>query len=185
MTLINEWLPNPSGSDAQGEWIELFNDGSGTVILTDWTIKTSTGKAVALRGKVESNGYLLLKRGDYKFALKNQDESLFLYDSVGRLADKSSFAGTAPEGKSFSRINAAVGTENNFVFAIPTPGAGNAVQSADIIINKYPSGIPLNAPLDGLGIASLLIGTAIATTAVIFFVIKRNEKLFKLFFGSD
>ena len=27
MIFINEWLPNPVGSDTQNEWIELWNSG--------------------------------------------------------------------------------------------------------------------------------------------------------------
>ncbi len=39
---INEFLPNPSGTDADHEWLELYNAGTSSVDLSAWTIEWGT-----------------------------------------------------------------------------------------------------------------------------------------------
>jgi len=36
---INEFMPDPDGSDADLEWVELFNSGSDTVALDGWSLE--------------------------------------------------------------------------------------------------------------------------------------------------
>src|ERR1700691_587167 len=106
MIFINEWLPNPTGADAKGEFIELFNNGSSSVNLNGWALTTSGKKIFSLNGyTIAANGYLLLNRTATKLTLKNADESLSLYNAAGQLVDHSNSEGTAQEGKSLSRIN--------------------------------------------------------------------------------
>lgn len=182
MLYINEWLPNPVGSDAQGEWVEFWNDGSLAINLNGWLIKTQSGdKYIFSSEKIDGGGSLVLKRSATKLVLKNTDEKIFLYNDKGQLVDESAFFGSAPEGKSFSRIAGA----NDFVWSAPTPGGTNQTAVSNIINNIYPLGQPLNKNstiFEFLGLA--LISAAIITSFIIF-ILKRNENLSKLFFGRD
>ena len=38
MVFINEWLPNPNGADAKGEFIELWNSGNAPINLSGWSV---------------------------------------------------------------------------------------------------------------------------------------------------
>mgnify|MGYP001577829346 CR=1 FL=1 len=49
MLRINEWLPNPEGADADGEWIELLNGGPEAVHTRGWSLGNASGKKIQLR----------------------------------------------------------------------------------------------------------------------------------------
>jgi len=204
MVYINEWLPNPAGNDAQGEWVELFNSGSSSVSLDGWIIKTGGGltslttgtRKYNLKGTVGAGGstqlttseYLLLKRTDTRLVLRNTDEKLFLYDATGKLVDESGFLGSAPEGKSFSRsaLRSLGEGRQSFVWSDPTPGAANKIAlNNSIASNNYPTNIPLNENLGAVEFWSMLLGAAVVLTAIVVFVLKRNDGLSKLFFARD
>ncbi len=120
MVVIGEWLPNPAGSDAAGEWIELVNTGGAAVPLSGWMLKTGNGKQYRIGDSVIAPyGYLVFPRAATKLTLRNTGEELFLYDNSGTLVDKSRFLGSAPEDRSVSRFG------ETFSFAIPTPGGAN------------------------------------------------------------
>src|SRR3989344_1454212 len=123
MVYLNEWLPNPAGTDTGAEWIELFNSGGQKVFLQNWTLVSGSGKKFILSGKnIDAGGYLVLKQPETKLLLRNQNESLSLYDNQGKLVSQSSFSGSAQDGKSLSRTE-----KGTFVFAEPTPGAENII----------------------------------------------------------
>ena len=43
MVSISEWLPNPKGKDADGEWFELVNTGDTDINLSGWRIAAGGG----------------------------------------------------------------------------------------------------------------------------------------------
>ena len=186
MVFINEFLPNPLGSDAEGEWVELFNDGPAPMSLSGWVLVTKGGKEVALSGKTIGAGeYLLLPRTGTKLTLHNTDGALALYDTSGNLADEAQFLGTAPEGKGFARRDFGAG-EFHFAFTDPTPGAKNVItDNLALITNNYSFGQPLNAQLGLGGIFGLMFGAAAVIAGLIIFVLIKNENLQKLFFKRD
>jgi len=61
---INEFLPNPDGSDATFEWIELHNSSSESVQLQGWSIqygKSGYTDELSLPSvSIQANGYLLI-----------------------------------------------------------------------------------------------------------------------------
>lgn len=182
MVLINEWLPNPSGSDAENEWVELFNDSSAPIGLGGWFLVTKGGKKFSLGGKtIGAREYLFLPRSETKLTLHNTDGALALYDSSGNAADEVQFLGTAPEGKSYSRQ-----AEGLFVFAEPTPGVQNVVLShLPLATNNYPLGLPLNPAIGWLGISGAAVGAALVLATLVMIVLLRNESLSKLFFRRN
>ncbi len=127
--VINEFLPNPVSKDADGEWIELFNNDSKPVNLGDGKIKDASTKTFIFKGQflsktVSSGEYLILDYKTTKISLNNDAETLFLYDSSGNLVDKAEFSGGVPEGKSFGR------SAGKFILTEkPTPGSANIFES--------------------------------------------------------
>ncbi len=190
MIFINEWMPNPAGSDAASEWVELFNNGQSQVSLNGWSLKTGTGKKVFLNnGRIDAASYLVLKRSDTKLSFRNAGESIFLYDGKGILVDQSGFLGSAPEGKSFSRISAtgAPSKIQNFIFAEPTPGQPNNVANGQNFLtnNVYPFGQPLNGSSGYIDILAMTVSSALLSAFFITILLKRNDYLSKLFFSRD
>lgn len=186
MIFINEWLPNPAGNDATGEWVELFNNGNAPVNLNSWTLRTGGKSKYDLKSAIGVGDYLVLKRTDTKLVLKNADEKLFLYDAKGNLVDQSVFLGSAPEGKSFSRISGATTAAQNFTWAEPTPGTANKISlNTNILHNIYPIGAPLNKNLNATEFVAMALSAAVVLTALVMFVLKRNENVSKLLFGGN
>jgi hypothetical protein len=185
MVYINEWLPNPAGTDATGEWVEFFNGGNVPVSLSGWTLQAGS-KKVNLSGTIGAGEYVVFKRTSTKLTLRNTDEKLFLYDASGRLVDESAFLGSATDGKSFSRIDYNGNNVQHFVWSDPTPGAQNKnALDVGLVRNTYAAGVALNPGFGGPGFAILLLGTSIILTAIVLYAFKKHENLSKLFFGRD
>lgn len=188
MVFINEWLPNPSGADAKGEFIELFNNGNSPVSLSGWSLATKNGKYFSLSGhSIAAGGYLILPRSETKLTLKNSEETILLYNGQGRLVDRSSFSGAAPDGQSFNRINYGTDGSQHFAFGFTTPGAVNdpALQ-VRIARDSYALNIPVNqTPINGIQFTFLFVGAAALMTGLIMYAIKENENLSQLFFERN
>lgn len=101
--LINEIFPNPAGKDADGEFIEIFNNGSETVFLDGFRLEDKSGKKFYLSGKKIGGGeYLTFSYKETGISINNSDEKIFLYDG-NNLVDKVEMEGITEEGNSFSR----------------------------------------------------------------------------------
>jgi len=186
MVYINEWLPNPTGSDLANEFVELFNGGDKAANLSGWVLKTNGKSKITLTGTLGAGEYALLRRKDTKLALKNSDEKLFLYDASGRLVDQSAFMSLAIEGKSFSRVSYDQSGAQHFAWSAPTPGAKNAVAAdAGILRMINPVGVPLGKNLGISEFSGLAFASALAVTALLMFALKKHENLSKLFFARD
>ncbi len=181
MILISEWLPNPTGSDTVGEWVELQNTGNAPVNLFRWSLKTSSGKKFIFGNQtIGADGYLVLPRSETKLTLKNTDEKLFLYDAGGKLIDQSEFLGAAPEGKSVSR------TGDTFRFAPPTPGAPNAVPVQTALVgDALPFEKPIAASASTFDFLGLMLGVGIIFGVLLTIAVKRDYALQELFFRKD
>lgn len=178
MILINEWLPNPTGADTSGEWVELLNTGAATN-LSGWQLKTKGGSKTVLSGTIGAEEYKVFPRSTTKLVLKNTDEGLSLYDASGKLVDQTAFLGSAPEGQSYAR-----GTNGNFVWADPTPGVANKLPEISIAQNEIPQG-QINHNLSVGDVTLLALGVGIIFATMVFIVIKRNNDLQKLLFGRN
>jgi len=97
--IIKEFLPNPLGKDADGEYIKLFNDGTTTADLNGWQIKDASGAVFKLNNyKLASHQELILDYKTTKITLNNNGETIFLYDNRNQLIDKLSFSGPVKKG---------------------------------------------------------------------------------------
>ena len=186
MLYINEWLPNPVGPDANGEFVEFYNSENVSILLNGYTLGTGAKKKFSLAGYVVSpNSYLVLKKAQTKLALKNSDGALFLYGPSGRVIDQANFVGAAPEGKSFSRISYDASPAQHFVFTDPTPGTHNKAASAMVSSVSYPEGVSLSPQLLPSSLSLLAIGVAITTLLLFIYISIKNENLSHYLFGGD
>lgn len=195
MIYINEWLPNPSGSDSEGEWIELFNSGENQISLTGWFLVSKGGKEFSLSGKsIEAKGYLLLLRKETKLVLKNKDGAVALYGASGKLTDEARFLGSAPDGKSFARRlvrqslddgGSLSGGGFDFVFTEPTPGVANVFPQTAVVAKNFPIGEPLNFSLGAGEFFAMMLGATAVICGLIFYAVYKNENISKLFFGRN
>jgi len=176
MVYINEWLPNPSGNEAQNEWIELYNDSNSSINISGWSI-VSENKTYQIKNKIlGSKEYLILKRTETKLPLANQNGELKLLDANKNIIQKINFFGQAPENKSFSRF------DNDFFFAEPTPAKENKQIFTTQIIKNYPENLPLNKLINVNEIIFFGILTGILLSLIMWIIIKNHENLKELFF---
>jgi len=186
MLYINEWLPNPVGNDAAGEFIELYNSGGAAANLSGYALGDGAKKTFSLNGyTIPPGAYLVLDHAQDKLTLKNTDGALWLYGPGGQVVDGATFAGAAPEGKSFSRVNYGTAPIAHFAFEYPTPGAANKTIDTAVMVNDYPLGVPLSPQLS---LASFIIlAASVASFFLLFFIyaIQKNRNLSNFFFGGD
>lgn len=116
--IINEIMSDPSDGV---EWIELFNPGTESVDLTDWSITDATDKATILSSTIEAKNYFIIEAPKGK--LNNDGDDVNLFDPSGALINAMSY-GTADlkspsKGQSLSLVN------NTWTETPPTIAAAN------------------------------------------------------------
>ena len=186
MMYINEWLPNPVGTSSAGEFIELYNKGAAVMKLDGYVLGTGAKKNFSLSGYgISPGGYLVLYKAQDRLALKNSNGALLLYGSDGRVVDQASFAGAAPKGKSFSRMDYGTAPITHFAFVYPTPGAANKTVDTTVHVNNYPLDVPLSPQLAPVGFVGLMFSVASFFLLFFIYAIKKNRNISKFFFGGD
>lgn len=178
--LISEWLPNPVGKDADGEWIELYNDSGEQINLFGWYLTTGGTAKYKLTGVISTGEYKIIPRSETKFTLRNNDGELHLYNTKGILIDNASFVGTASEGKSAQRIG------GRFIFTESTPGTAHEGNPyANILFSSYPPGTLLvgSAHVSSLWFAAF--GVALGISFAILYIAKHHVFLSELFFSKN
>ena len=124
--IINEFLPNPTGPDNEGEWIELYNNSDADVDLTNWRLEDASGQKYVFKDEIiKKKDFLVLTYNKTKISLNNNGETLTLYSPQNEIAFKITYSGNAKEGYSFARFAA-----NDWRWTkILTPGAPNQFSS--------------------------------------------------------
>lgn len=104
---FSEILPNPKGSDKEGEWIELFNPNNFSVDLSNWLLDDEENGSHAYKiqngSTIYPKSYLIIERIKSKIALNNTKDSARLFDREKRLVHKISYE-KAKEGQAFAYI---------------------------------------------------------------------------------
>jgi Lamin Tail Domain len=186
MIYLNEWFPNPVGNDAAGEFIELYNSGGASVSLNGYALSDGAKKRFSLAGyAIAAHGYMVLKHAQTKLTLKNTDGALLLYGPDGQIVDQASFAGAAPEGKSFSRVDYSAAPIGHFAFVYPTPGAVNKTIDTTVSENNYPLGVSLSPHLAPVAFAALTFGIAASFLLFFLYVTRNNRNISNFLFGGD
>ena len=99
-------MPSPEGSDAENEWIEIYNSNDFKVDLSGWKIKDTTGRTniYILKSEIPSRGKLKLKRPETKITLNNTGDGLELSGPDGKIADSVEFS-QAPRGQAYIKTS--------------------------------------------------------------------------------
>jgi hypothetical protein len=114
--VLNEFLPNPEGEEygfdfgddsdsiPQGEWVEIYNNGSATIDLAGWQIKdagpdhtitistTNTNSGSTVIGPKGSGNEWLVVYMNHS-VLSNSGDTVSLYEPFGALVDSHSYRG--------------------------------------------------------------------------------------------
>jgi phosphatidylserine/phosphatidylglycerophosphate/cardiolipin synthase-like enzyme len=123
--VINEFIPDPAGLDADNEWIELFNNDTSIINLTGWEITDQDGDVDYTFGPLEFSPkkYIMIHSGsgidEHDFSdgtanlfmsrtsgmLNNDGDDILLSNNVGLTIDycafgKSIYIDPPPGGKS-------------------------------------------------------------------------------------
>mgnify|MGYP000265230913 CR=1 FL=1 len=119
---INELFPNPSGDDAEEEFIELYNEGVEKIDISGFVLKdASSGEGYTFpEGSTLSGGtYFVLPRKESGISLNNADETISLFDRNNSLVDQVRYE-TSTENASYGYDG------SSFRFSrFLTPGAEN------------------------------------------------------------
>lgn len=134
--IINELLPSPEGTDEEEEWIEIFNQGSKEINLSNWKITDITGATNAYvfpsKTIIRPGEFLVLFRPETKIVLNNSGDGLNLIQPNGKILDSVIYE-SAPIGQSYNRA------EDSWVWAdILTPGFPNSTLSSSTLIKNNP-----------------------------------------------
>jgi hypothetical protein len=101
---INEFVPNPDGSDEENEWIEIYNAGETEVNLSGWKLKDASEKEYNFTSeKISAKGYLVLNRPQTKITINNDAETLSLISPKGDIVSQIQYSGGSQSGYSFAR----------------------------------------------------------------------------------
>jgi len=108
---INELLPNPAGTDTEGEWIELYNDGSSPVELAGWKVQDNSSTVYTVSEdtlqltSIGPHDYFVIPRIASKLSLNNTGGDIVkLFWPDGQLADVMLYSEEATEGHSYARF---------------------------------------------------------------------------------
>jgi uncharacterized repeat protein (TIGR01451 family) len=135
--IINEWEPNPSGTDTLKEWIELYNPTTHTVNLGGWRLIDSYyGKSISIPPNtvITPDGYQLFTWTNGSL-INSYITSISLLNSEGIEVDRTSSVkddknndycwARYPNGKDLE-------SDLDWKFQAATPGSSNGGMSADI-----------------------------------------------------
>ena len=135
--IVNEWEPNPEGTDTAKEWIELYNPTSQAVNIGGWKLVDSYYKkivSIPIGTVIMPDGYqrLIWTSGSL---INTYETYISLLDSAGRLVDRTSSVKDSknnnlcwaryPSGKDMD-------SDLDWKFQLATAGRSNGGSSADI-----------------------------------------------------
>ena len=125
--ILTEFMPNPEGSDADGEWIEIYNTGSDANI-SGYIVADRIGSPKKYKLPegtiIKSKQYLAFYSGKTPISLNNDGDAVELQSADGVVFNFTPNSGKGPEGASF----ALVGDKWSWT-AKPTPGRANIIEA--------------------------------------------------------
>lgn len=152
--VINEFESNPDGTDADNEWVELYNDGDFDVDVTGWTLVNGDADVYTIpSGIIMANGYMV--QGFSGSWLDNSNENVSLFDEIDELVDSTD---TLNDGYNDERTWQRIpdGTGGEWQLLIGTQGASNDDENA---IPEFPAFImPVFLTFAGLSVARRFCG---------------------------
>jgi hypothetical protein len=125
--ILTEFMPNPEGSDADGEWIEIYNTGSDANI-SGYIVADRVGSPKKYKLPegtiIKSKQYLAFYSGKTPISLNNDGDAVELQSADGVVFNFTPNSGRGPEGASFALAG------NGWSWtAKPTPGRANIIEA--------------------------------------------------------
>lgn len=132
---INEFIPDPAGTDTGAEKIELYNYGETAFNLVGWilddispTDAISSNSYTLPSTNIAAKGYAVITIPSGKFALNNTGgDVLTLLNPAKKVVDNAFYQGTAHEGQSYSYF------ESGWKWTESTFGAVNVAPSEETL----------------------------------------------------
>lgn len=99
--VLNEFLPNPLGSD-DAEWIELYNSGTSLQDLSNWKLDDVDGGGtspytIASGTAIASEGFLVFDKSKTNIGLNNDGDTVRLVNSLGAVVDSYTYTSTSDD----------------------------------------------------------------------------------------
>lgn len=137
--IINEFLPNTEGTDAEEEWIELKNTGGAKINLLNWKLDDSEGGSKPHIFKndlwLDANKFFTIERVESGLALNNSADAIRLFNDLDEMMDEVEYEATV-RGASYAR-----GQNGKWFWTnILTPGEENAISASELEITDYGTG---------------------------------------------
>ena len=122
---LNEVELNPSGSDVDNQWIEVFNSGASQN-LSGWYLNDMNGNNFYFQNvTINSNNFLSLNLTNY--TLSDSNENISLYNKLNVLQDEVlNLSDLDDDDKTWQRLPDGTG---DFIFKNSTKGVSNYVTS--------------------------------------------------------
>jgi hypothetical protein len=143
--IINEVAWMGTSESASNEWIELYNNGTNSVNLSGWFVKTGDGNiSIALSGSIAPSGFYLIERTDdttvpsvvadliasFGHGISNSGETLILKNNSGSDVETLSFESGWPAGDNTSK-QTMQRLGSSWVTALATPRTATASASTN------------------------------------------------------
>ncbi len=137
--IINEFLPNTEGTDAEEEWIELKNAGGAKINLLNWKLDDSENgsKPYAFKNDLwlDVDKFFMIERVESGLALNNNADAIRLFNDLDELMDEVEYEATV-KGASYAR-----GQNNKWFWTnVLTPGEENTISVNELGIMDYGAG---------------------------------------------
>ncbi len=101
--MLSELLPDPAGSDATDEWIELYNGGEA-INLYGWLLTDGSSDYDFPDESVSAGSYMQLTIGETGVSLNNSGETIQLIDPDGAVVSEVTYS-EAAAGESYAQLN--------------------------------------------------------------------------------
>lgn len=129
---ITELFPDPTSpaNDSSDEFIELFNAGAESVLLSGWKLRDAAGHSASLDGvSLQSGQYLALMSSQTKISLNNSGDTVALLNPAGEIVMTTPDYGAAEEGLTYGSSAEGWGWLAN-----PTPNAANSLLASQDVV---------------------------------------------------
>ncbi|MFH1354233.1 MAG: lamin tail domain-containing protein [bacterium] len=125
--VVNEFLPNPVGSDTEKEFVELKNMGEEEIKLEGWGLDDGEGGSgkynIPAGESLAAGGIKVFWRPDTKIALNNGGDEVRLFSPSGEIKASYVYEESVDEGLSYNRIE-----NGDYVLSTTiTPGEENVI----------------------------------------------------------
>ncbi len=140
---LNEILPDPSTSDIDDEWIELYNDSDFNMDITGYLLQDDAKHEFIIPiATVSAHSYYVWKRLGDTLSLNNSNEIISLFDVNKNLLDKFSYKNSKTD-QSWSR---SPDGSDNWLILPTTLNSSNPTPTPKPSPSPSPTPTPTNTP---------------------------------------